>query len=62
MAKWCVYPPQQDVYFPVDVLEQVNNWLEGVVGSWFGVGQLVQKKFKADLVLFVKEKVFSEGV
>ena len=35
VAEWGVNSPEQDINFPANVLEEVNNWLEWVVGSWF---------------------------
>ena len=53
--------PPIDVDFPVKVLEEVDNWLERVVGAWFRVGELVEQELDSDLVFFVEEEMFTEG-
>jgi hypothetical protein len=30
--------PEQDVNFPAQVLEEVDDWFERIVGSWFWLG------------------------
>ena len=43
MAKWCVYTPEIDVELPFQVLKEIGDWLERVVGSRFRVGELVEQ-------------------
>ena len=58
---WAVNSPLIDVNFPIEVLKQVGDWFERIVGTWFRVSKQVQEEFKCGLVGGVEEEMFPEG-
>jgi hypothetical protein len=52
--------PEVDVDFPFEVLEQVGDRFEGVVGTGIWVGEQMEEGFDGSLVGGVEKEVFPE--
>ena len=61
MAKWGVRPPKIDVELPFEVLEEVGDWFERVVGSGSWVSEQVKEGFDGSLVGGVEKKMLAES-
>ncbi len=60
MVERRVNSPEVDVDFPFEVLEQVGDWFEGVVGTGLRVGEQMEEGFDGRLVGGVEKEVFPE--
>jgi hypothetical protein len=61
MVKWAVNSPLVDVNFPVEVLKQVSDWFEWIVGTRLRVSKEVEEEFNRGLVGWIEEEMFPEG-
>ena len=61
MVQWCMNSPEVDVDFPFEILEQVGDRFEGVVGTGLRVGEQMEEGFDGRLVGGVEQEVFAEG-